>query len=267
MADIPDEKCQIPEPSNLYLDRLLEVDGSLTATAIAPGDPDYLYLLRQEGLIHRYHLPSKKLDLTPFLDLTNEVSAVYREKPMMVKFPDERGLLRLAFHPGYGTNGSLFEGVFVVIHSELANPELYDQLSHEQVPDPADHMTCIAQYRYQKGNIPDQTKQSRINILCVPEPQANHNGGGLLFGPDGFLWIGLGDGGGANDEHGPLLDPNDTESFLGTAQDLQSLHGKILRLEVVQPMPQKVPYLIPQDNPFAKDPTKGRPEIAAGGVR
>src|SRR3990170_8870657 len=189
------------------LTSILDMPGSFTGMVTAPGDDRYLYLLQQAGLILRYDQHDQTLE--PFLDLTDEVRAVFREKPFQLPFADERGLLGLAFHPDYQTVGSLFHGVFIVMHSELANPELYREIYRErlqqEVPDP-DHMTCLAQYQYQ-GGTPEQTKASRKNILCLPEPQANHNGGGLVFGPDGYLWIGLGDGGGANDEHGPLLDP------------------------------------------------------------
>lgn len=250
----------------ISLNKVLETDGSITSIAVAPGEPNNIYITKQKGLIQRYDLSTDTLTDKPLLDLTSEIQRVYQEKPMMVNFPDERGLLRLVFHPEYNTLGSLFEGVFIVIHSELVNSELYDAISASQVPNP-DHMTCIAQYRYEKGNTPTKTKASRINMICVPEPQANHNGGAMMFGPDGLLWIGLGDGGGANDEHGQLLKADDPESFLGFAQDLMSYKGKILRIEVVQPMPQAKPCLVPQTNPFSQRPEIARPEIASWGLR
>jgi uncharacterized protein GlcG (DUF336 family) len=181
------------------------------------------------------------------------------------KFADERGLLNLVFHPEYNSTGSLFYGVFIVINSEIEDPKLYSSSLQKEVPKP-DHMTCISQYVYSRENTPEMTKKSRKNILCVPEPEANHNGGGLLFGTDGYLWIGLGDGGGANDEHGNLLNPALKESFLGNAQNLESLHGKILRIEVVQPMEQSIPYAIPQNNPLV-GVAHGRKEIADWGFR
>lgn len=251
--------------SEMILKQVFSVLGSVTEVVSAPDEPNILYVLKQEGLIQKFNRETGKFDSEPFLDLTDEVSQVYKETPMMVDFPDERGLLSLAFHPEYNTVGSLFHGVFIVLHSELANPEMYEEVFRKETPDP-DHMTCLAQYRYD-GNTAEVTKKSRMNMLCFPEPQANHNGGGLLFGKDGYLWVGVGDGGGANDEHGPLLDPKLKDSFLGNAQNLQSIHGKILRIEVVQPMPQGVPYAIPQNNPFAGQPKRGRQEIVAWGFR
>ncbi len=245
---------------------LFEHKGNLTGLAVAPHDNQFFYIVEQNGRILRFNRQTNQLESTPFLDLSVEISKLYKEKPMGVPFPDERGLLSLVFHPGYNTDGSLFKGVFLALHSELANPSKYSQQFQKEVPKP-DSMTCLAQYRYVNGNTPAKNKASRLDLFCVPEPQANHNGGGLVFGPDGYLWIGLGDGGGANDEHGPLLDAQLADSFLGSGQDLQSLHGKILRIEVVQPMPQAVPYLIPQDNPFAETSKEGRPEIADWGFR
>ncbi len=227
-----------------------------------PGENNYLYLLEQKGRVLRYD--KKKESFSLFLDLSPEIEALYAAKPFSGPFPDERGLLTIAFHPEYNTVGSLFRKVFVVLFSTIADPSKYSPMDAEQTPDP-NSMTCLAQFR--TADNPEKTKNSRMDMLCVPEPQANHNGGGLVFGPDGFLWIGLGDGGGANDEHGPLLDPSLPDSYLGNAQNLMSLHGKLLRIEVVQPMPQKIPYAIPQNNPFVRKEDIGRPEIAHWGFR
>ena len=248
----------------LNFKHILEIDGGITSVATAPKESNNLYITKQRGLVLKYDLRTKKLKT--ILDITDTIKKLYEERPMMVKFPDERGLLRIVFHPEYNTSASLFKGVFITINSEIENPDKYDDLSKEEVPKP-DHMTCISQYVYRKGNTPEQTRSSRIDILCVPEPQANHNGGGMLFGPDGYLWIGLGDGGGANDEHGYLLDENIKDSFIGSAQNLHSYNGKILRFGIVQPMPQKINLLVPHDNPFANDTEMGRPEIVAWGFR
>ena len=224
---------------------VFEYQGGITSLTPSPTDLNTIYITIQKGLILEYNLVTHQY--STFLDLSEEISRVYEEKPMKVSFPDERGVLRLAFHPEYATFGSLFRGVFVVLFSEVEDESQYDEMSRIQIPEP-DNMTCLTQF-VNKGD-PEKTKETRVNILCVPEPQANHNGGGLLFGKDGYLWLGLGDGGGANDEHSILLDPEDKASFLGNAQNLESYHGKILRLEVVQPMPQIINPLIPQDNPF-----------------
>jgi uncharacterized protein GlcG (DUF336 family)/glucose/arabinose dehydrogenase len=256
--------------TQIKLRELLRHEGGLTGVVSAPNDDKYLYVLKQKGRIFRFSTITQQLDPIPFLDLREEIEMLYKTRPMKVKFPDERGLLSLAFHPEYSTTGSLFQGVFIVINSQLNDSSKYDKEMQLETPDP-DHMTCVAQYRYTKGNTPQQTMNSRMDMFCIPEPQANHNGGGLVFGPDGFLWIGMGDGGGANDEHGALLDSSLKDSYLGSAQNINSLKGKLLRIEVIQPMSQGVPYLIPQDNPFVSngeyESKNGRPEIAAWGFR
>jgi glucose/arabinose dehydrogenase len=88
-------------------------------------------------------------------------------------------------------------------------------------------------------------------ILTIPQPEANHNGGLVQFGPDGYLYIGIGDGGGAGDRHGTI----------GNGQELASLLGKLLRIDV-----NRSPYAIPTSNPF-KDRAGARPEIWAFGLR
>ncbi len=254
--------------TNIKLSKLLETAGSFTGMAVAPGEPNTFYLLKQGGQIMKFNRATKTVDQDLFLDLSPEIQAVYREKPMMVKFPDERGLLNLVFHPEYNTVGSLWYGVFVVTHSELANPKMFPNKYRagmiKETPEP-DHMTCISQYRYRKKNDAAMNKASRMSILCFPEPQPNHNGGGLLFDSVGNLWIGTGDGGGAGDKHGPLL-TSDPDSFLGFAQDLNSIHGKILRIEINQPMKQVTPYVVPQTNPFVKNGF-GLAEVFAWGFR
>jgi hypothetical protein len=123
----------------------------------------------------------------------------------------ERGLLGLAFHPEYRRNGRFF-------------------VNYTRKPDGA---TVVAEERI---------------LLIVPQPYANHNGGMVAFGPDGYLYLGLGDGGSGGD-------PNNR------AQNPEDLLGKILRIDV----DRGDPYGIPTDNPFAK--AGGRPEIYALGLR
>lgn len=162
----------------------------------------------------------------PFLDLKSKIGSL---NPAY----SEKGLLGLAFHPDYKNNGRFF-----VYYSSPASTNSMD------------HTSILAEYHVSKED-PNRADPTEKIIMAIAEPEANHNGGQLAFGPDGYLYIGLGDGGGANDEHGTN----------GNGQNLQTLLGKILRINVNG----KPPYEIPTDNPFVGKDFK--PEIWAYGLR
>jgi cysteine-rich repeat protein len=179
-----------------------------------PLDPLRVFIVEQPGTI-RIHRDGQLLP-TPFLDIEERVSCC-----------GERGLLGLAFHPNYETNGRFF----------------VDYTNN-------DGDTVIA--RYEVGPDPDGADPNSERILLViDQPFGNHNGGQVAFGPDGFLYIGMGDGGSAND-------PQDR------AQSDGSLLGKLLRIDVDVDEPPY--YNIPPDNPAAG---RGRPfgSIWAKGLR
>jgi hypothetical protein len=141
----------------------------------------------------------------------------------------EQGLLGLAFHPQYLTNRRFF-------------------VNYTRKPDGA---TVIAEYKASVGN-PNVADTTETVLLVIPQPFANHNGGMVEFGPDGFLYIGMGDGGAGNDPG-------------NRAQDINNLLGKILRIDVDTPNGQ-VPYSSPPSNPFF-GATPGADEIYAVGMR
>ncbi len=151
------------------------------------------------------------------LDIQDRVSRAGREE----------GLLGLAFHPGYSSNGRLF------VYYTAAAPR----------------RSVISEFTAGPDGSADPSSE-RI-ILEVPQPYWNHNGGMLLFGPDGYLYIGLGDGGSAGDPH-------------GHGQDTNTLLGSILRIDVDRPQSGKA-YGIPPDNRFARG--GGAPEVWAYGLR
>jgi glucose/arabinose dehydrogenase len=151
----------------------------------------------------------------PFLDIQNEVRSQ----------ESERGLLGLAFHPNYGETG-----LFFVNYTDLNGN------------------TVIARFHVSADDPNRADTASEVDLLHVDQPYANHNGGGLAFGPDGYLYIGLGDGGSAGDPH-------------GNGQNLRTLLGKMLRIDVNQ----GDKYAIPPDNPFTG--SGGLPEIWAYGLR
>ena len=174
-----------------------------------------LFIVEQGGLVRI--LKDGSLLPTPFLDLTQKVDCC-----------DERGLLGLVFHPKYVENGH-----FYVDYTELVNSQLY---------------TVIARYNVSASDPNQADPGSEVRLLHIEQPYQNHKGGQLLFGPDGYLYIGMGDGGSQGDP-------------LGNGQSLQTLLGKILRIDV----DNKQPYGIPADNPFANG--GGLPEIWAYGLR
>ncbi len=137
----------------------------------------------------------------PFLDLTGQVSG-----------GGEQGLLGLAFHPQYQTNGFFF--VHYTDTVDVGN-------------------TVVARFRVSTGNPDTADPASKKQILYVKQPYANHNGGSLVFGPEGYLYIGLGDGGSGGDP-------------LNNAQSLGVLLGKVLRIDINT----TAPYLIPLSNPY-----------------
>jgi glucose/arabinose dehydrogenase len=170
-----------------------------------------LYAVEQPGRIRI--LQDQTLLPLSFLDITERVLA-----------GGERGLLGLAFHPEYTRNGRFF------VH-------------YTRKPDGA---TVIAEYH--RGSTATSASPEERILLTVPQPYPNHNGGMISFGPDGYLYIGLGDGGSKGDPDNRAQNPDD-------------LLGKILRIDV----DRGDPYGIPLDNPFAQG--GGRAEIYALGLR
>ena len=173
-----------------------------------------LFVVEQRGSIRIVR--SGQLRAQSFLDIA-----------ALVVSGGERGLLGVAFHPRYASSGRFF-------------------VNYTRAGDGA---TVIAAYRVSAAN-PDVADAASAQILLtIPQPFANHNGGALRFAPDGYLYIGMGDGGSGNDPG-------------NRAQDRFNLLGKILRIDV----DGGFPYAIPASNPFASG-AEGSPEIWAVGLR
>ena len=186
----------------------LEAPLHLTAP---PGD-GRLFVVEQPGRIRV--VKGGQLLPRPFLDLTAKVG-----------YGGERGLLGLAFHPGYAANGRFY--VDYTDRNGDTRVERYTAAPAADTADPA----------------------SAHQVLFVAQPYANHNGGDVLFGPDGMLYVGMGDGGSAGDPH-------------GNGESLGTLLGKLLRLDV----DHGDPYAVPGDNPFVAR-AGARGEIWAYGLR
>jgi glucose/arabinose dehydrogenase len=206
----------------------------------SPGKNGRRFVIDQIGKIWGLN-PAGQTMPDPFLDISSKIT------PLSPGY-DERGLLGLAFHPDFARNGRFF--VFYTAPPGPHTPAGYN------------NQTTIAEYRAQGGQAIHADPSSERIILQVQHPQANHNGGTLAFGQDGYLYISIGDGGGANDT--PLGHVPDWYAFNagGNGQDVTSnLLGNILRIDV----DHGSPYGIPHDNPFVEGP--GLDEIWAYGFR
>ncbi|MCL4534194.1 MAG: PQQ-dependent sugar dehydrogenase [Bacteroidetes bacterium] len=191
-----------------------------------------LFIVDQTGVI-RVLMPDGELLEQAFLDLRQRM---VRLNPLY----DERGLLGLAFHPGFKDNGRFF--VYYSAPLRAGGPRNWNHTSH------------VSEFRVSTDDTNVADARSERTVMQIDEPESNHNGGQITFGPDGYLYIPLGDGGAANDVglgHGPR----------GNGQDKSVLLGKILRIDV----DGGDPYGIPPDNPFVG--TQARGEIYAYGLR
>jgi len=198
--------------------KLVPVGSFISPVYVAspPGDRRRLFVVEQPG---RIRIVKDGVALAaPFLDIRS-----------LVSFGGERGLLGIAFPPDYGTSGRFY--VYYTARS------------------PSGAIT-IAEYRSSSGaNAADPA--TRRAVLSIPHPRANHNGGQLQFGPDGYLYVGIGDGGGSGDPD-------------GAGQRLETLLGKLLRID-----PRAgagAAYTVPADNPFVGR-LGARPEIWSYGLR
>lgn len=184
---------------------------------VDPGDGSgRLFIVEQTGKI--LLLKGGAVAPDPFLDISSLVSG-----------SSEQGLLGLAFHPDFASNG-----IFVIDYTDVNGN------------------TNIARYQVDSSNPDLADPGSAETLLYINQPFPNHNGGQVRFGPDGFLYIAMGDGGSQGD-------PN------GNGQNTGALLGKILRINIDNPADGK-PYGIPAGNPFA-DGANGAPEVFIYGLR
>ncbi|XP_004682075.1 PREDICTED: HHIP-like protein 1 [Condylura cristata] len=185
------------------------------------------FVAEQVGLVWAY-LPDRSRLEKPFLNISQAVLTSPWEG-------DERGFLGLAFHPSFRHNGKLYVYYSVGVgFSEWIR---------------------ISEFKVSEDDINTVDHSSERIILEIEEPASNHNGGQLLFGNDGYLYIFTGDGGMAGDPFGTF----------GNAQNKSALLGKVLRLDVTG-NERGPPYRIPPDNPFVGE-RAARPEVYALGVR
>lgn len=194
------------------------------------------FIIDQPGRVHI--LDEGGMSSEPFLDISDRIVELNPEY-------DERGLLGLAFHPGYADNGRFFV--------------YYSAEARQDAPEGWDHTSHISEFKV--SDDPDRADpDSERIILSVDQPYSNHNGGQIGFGHDGYLYIPLGDGGNGGDVDASGDDLGRPEN--GNAQTIETVLGSILRIDV----DNGDPYAIPEDNVFAGD-TAGADEIWAYGFR
>lgn len=214
------------------------VVGGLTQplfVASPPGDRTRLFIVERQGRIKIHKRGTPPGTVTTFLDIASRVNTS----------GGEMGLLGLAFDPDYAVTGN-----FWVNYTEIAGGVVY---------------TVVARYHAITLDLADSVTEARV--LRFVQPEFNHNGGMLMFGADGFLYVATGDGGGGGDQHGTC----------GNGQNLEVLLGKILRLDVrgVDPAATDpdcglagATYHVPKRNPFNDGPGLGPcDEIWAYGLR
>ena len=180
-----------------------------------------IFVVEQAGIISVFPNDANTSDKKTFLDIRQKVDDQ----------GNEEGLLGLAFHPDYRSNG------FFYVNYTASNPD----------------RTVISRFSLSGQNADQADPGSEVVLLTFEQPYSNHNGGQVSFGPDGYLYIAVGDGGSGGDPH-------------DHGQNRSTLLGTILRIDVNKQEGGKQ-YGIPADNPFAKNTNGYRQEIFAYGLR
>ena len=238
------DSCDDSNDGNNDNDNAVKLDlvtEGLTSPLVLVESPDNsgrLFVVDQPGQV--YIIKNGERMTEPFLNIQDKL--IPRESGQ-----DERGLLGLAFHPDYASNGRFF-----VYYSGPLRPE---------GPDGWDHTNYVAEYRVSANADLADAASGRV-ILSMDHPQGNHNAGMIAFGSDGYLYISVGDGGGGDDNGMGHVDDWYADNTGGNGQDItQNLLGSILRIDITP----TEGYAIPGDNPFVdKD---GLDEIYAYGFR
>ncbi|MDZ7799451.1 MAG: PQQ-dependent sugar dehydrogenase [Trueperaceae bacterium] len=223
----------------------LVVDGLTSPVQLtAPPDDPRRFVVEQTGQIRILQEDGTLAD-TPFLDLSDRIVTLRDGF-------EERGLLGLAFHPEFADNGRFY------VH--------YSAPLRERAPDGWDHTARISEFRVPADSPEEADPNSERVLLRVDHPNRKTNAGALAFGPDGYLYAAIGEGGGAHGigevAFGALEVPERGNVWDALAQDVHTPYGKILRLDVDHGWPG---YAVPESNPFVGTP--GMDEIYAWGFR
>jgi len=206
----------------------------------APDDSSgRIFIVDQVGLIYVLDNEDNFLE-TPFLDLRNKLVNLNANY-------DERGLLGMTFHPDYMNNGRFF-----VYYSAPLQPGGETGYNHTSI---------LSEFKVSETNPNLADPDSERIIMQIDQPQSNHNAGSITFGPDGYLYIPLGDGGGGSDVGSGHAEDWYEVNAGGNGQDVEeNMHGSILRIDI----DSGDPYAVPEDNPTISE---NFPEIWAYGFR
>lgn len=207
--------------SSLIVDAFPNLDFEQPVDIQSPKDgTNRIFVLSQPGILFVFDNDAKTKTKKVFLDITDKVL-----------YGGEQGLLGLAFHPDFKSNG------FFYLDYTIDNPR----------------RTVVSRFRVSAKDPNKADPKSEVILFEVEQPYSNHNGGQISFGPDGYLYISLGDGGSGGDPK-------------NNGQNLKSLLGKILRIDVDNKSNGKH-YSIPNDNPFQENKNGYKQEIFAFGLR
>ena len=248
------------QPGTIHID-LKTIASGLTAPVYAtsaPGDPNDLFVVDQAGKIDVLH--NGVMQPTPLLDVSGIESAV----PLKPGY-DERGLLGLAFNPGFNNPSSPGYHTLYTYQSEKTGTAPADfapapGTGSNGATATVDHQNVLVQWKVGGANPLVVDTSTRKDLLREDHPALNHNGGTIAFGPDGDLYLAIGDGGTANDAgNGHIVST-------GNAQSLSVLMGKMLRIDPNGSNSANGKYGIPADNPFVNTPGALK-EIYAYGLR
>jgi uncharacterized repeat protein (TIGR03806 family) len=187
----------------------------------APGDSTRWFVVQQAGLVKVFNNTASPA-ATNFINLTG-----------VVNYDGEMGLLGMAFHPNFPTDPRVYLSFVAGTGSSRTS--------------------YVAEYRTTNGGA-TLDSSTRFNLLSISQPEDNHNGGNVKFGPDGYLYAGFGDGGGGGDNHGSI----------GNSQRLNTLLGKMIRIDVGNTPGQA--YTIPASNPYSANATRCNAGDGAGGT-
>lgn len=238
--------------AEIGLQTLAEGMTAPTDFAVAEGEEDRYYIADQPGQIWVVDGDERQSD--PFLDISDrlvELGTFEGSYADPEQAYDERGLLGIEFHPSFVENGRFF------VH--------YSAPPNDETPEGWSHVEVISEFRAEPGSNQADPDSERV-LMEFQKPQYNHDAGPMAFGPDGYLYVPMGDGGGANDDMEGHVEDWYDENAGGNGQDVsENLLGGIHRIDVDHEC-EDFPYVVPEDNPLV-GVEDTLPEYYAWGLR